>query len=52
MELVLKCTESKFNHAISKLATEAGNLELEINVGYECWAKLRKVTRKLPKSET
>jgi hypothetical protein len=32
MELVLKCTKSKLNHAISKLATAAGNLELEIDV--------------------
>jgi hypothetical protein len=49
MELVLKCTKSKLNHAISKLATEAGNLELEIDVLYVWRAKLGKVTRELPK---
>jgi hypothetical protein len=32
MELVLKCTKSKLNHVICKLATKAGNLELEIDV--------------------
>ncbi len=52
MESILKCTKSKLNHAISKLATEGGNLELGINVWYVCQAKLGKVTRKLPKSET
>ncbi len=34
MELVLNCTESKLNHAISKFASKAGNLELEIDVQY------------------
>ncbi len=48
---MLKCTKSELNHAISKLATEAGNLELEINVQYVCQAKLGTVTRKLPKLE-
>jgi hypothetical protein len=28
LELVLKCIKSKLNHAISKLATKVGNLEL------------------------
>jgi hypothetical protein len=51
MELVLKCTKSKLNHAISKLATEAGNLELENDMRHACQAKLGKVTRKLPKLE-
>ncbi len=51
MELVLKCTEIKLNHAISKLATKAGNLELDIDVQYACQAKLGKVTWKLPKLE-
>ena len=44
MELVLKCTKSKQNYAISKSATKAGNLEIEINVQYVCQAKLSKVT--------
>jgi hypothetical protein len=52
IELVLKCTKSELNHVISKLATKAGNLELEIDVQYASQAKLSKVTRKLPKSET
>ncbi len=48
MELVLKCTRSKINNAISKLATKAGNLELEIDVQYACQAKLGKVTKNYP----
>ena len=38
MELVLKWTKSKLKHAISTLATKAGNLELDINVQYACQA--------------
>ncbi len=52
MELVLKYTKSELNHATSELATEAGNSELEIDVQYACQAKLGRVTRKLPESET
>ncbi len=44
MELVLKYTKREPNNAISKLATKAGNLELEIDVQYACQAKLGKVT--------
>jgi hypothetical protein len=51
MELVLKCTKSKLNHAISKLATKVGNLELKIDMQYACQAKLGRMTRKLPKLE-
>jgi hypothetical protein len=40
MELVLKCTNCKLNHAISKLATKVGNLELRIVMQYMCRAKL------------
>ncbi len=36
MELVLKCNQSELNHAISKLATKVGNLELKIDVQFEC----------------
>ncbi len=36
MELVLKCTKSKPNHAISKLATKVGNLKVKINMQFEC----------------
>ncbi len=43
-KLVLNCTKSKLNHAISKLATKTGNLEVEINLQYACQAKLGKVT--------
>jgi hypothetical protein len=49
MELVLKCTKSKLNQAISKLATKACNLELEIDMQYVCQLKLSRVNRKLPK---
>jgi hypothetical protein len=35
-ELVLKCTKGKLNYAISKLATKVGNLELKIDMQYEC----------------
>ncbi len=52
MKLELKCTKSKLNYAISKLATKVGNLELKIDVQYECLAKLSGMTRKLPKSES
>jgi hypothetical protein len=52
MQLVLKCTKSELNHAISKLATKAGNIELKIDVQSACQAKLSRVTRKLPKLET
>jgi hypothetical protein len=36
MKLVLKCTKSKLNHAISKLATKVGNLELDIDMQHAC----------------
>jgi hypothetical protein len=36
MKLVLKCTKSKLIHAISKLATKVGNLELNIDMQFEC----------------
>jgi hypothetical protein len=49
IELVLKCSKSKLNHAISKFATKAGNLEQKIDVQYACRAKLGKVTLKLAK---
>ncbi len=49
MELKLKCTKSKLNHAISKLATKVGHLELKIDMQFECRAKLSRMTRKLPK---
>jgi hypothetical protein len=52
MELVLKCTKSELNHAISKLANEVGNLELKINMQFECLAKLSRMTRKEPKSKS
>jgi hypothetical protein len=45
IELVLKCTKSKLDHAIIKVATKAGNLELKIDMQYACQAKLRRVTR-------
>jgi hypothetical protein len=35
-ELVLKHTKSKLNHAISKRATKVGNLELKIDMQFEC----------------
>ncbi len=46
LELVLKCTKSKLNHAISKLATKIGNLELKIDMQSVCQAKLGKITTK------
>ncbi len=50
MELKLKCTKSELNYAISKLATtKVGNLELKIDMQFECLAKLSRMTRKLPK---
>ncbi len=36
---------------ISKLATKVGNLELKIDMQYARWAKLDRMTRKLPKLE-
>jgi hypothetical protein len=35
MKLVLKCTKSKLNHAISKLATKVGNFEPKIDMQFE-----------------
>jgi hypothetical protein len=52
LELVLKRTKSKLNHAISKLATKVGNLGLKINMQYAPQAKLGRMTRKLPKLES
>ena len=52
LELVLKRTKSKLNHAISKLATKVGNLGLKIDMQYVRQAKLGKMTGKLPKLES
>jgi hypothetical protein len=52
MELLLKCTKCKLDNAISKLATKVGNLELKIDMQYECQAKLSRMNRKLPKLES
>ena len=52
MKLVLKCTKSELNHAISKLAIKVGNLEQKIDMQYECQAKLSRMNRKLPKLES
>jgi hypothetical protein len=52
LELVLKCTKSKLNHAISKLATKVGNLGLKIDMQHARQAKLGKMTGKLPKLES
>ena len=51
MKLELKCTKSKLNYAISKLATKNGNLELKINMRYARKAKIGRMTGKLPKLE-
>ncbi len=48
MKLVLKCTKSKLNHAINKIATKVGNLELKIDMQYECRAKFNRMTREPP----
>ncbi len=52
MELVPKCNKSELNQAIGKLFAKSGNLELKTIMQYACWAKLGRVTRKLPKLET
>ncbi len=52
LEFVLKRSKSKLNHAISKLATKAGNLGLKIDMQYACHAKLGRMTGKLPKFES
>jgi hypothetical protein len=44
MESELKCTKSKLNNAISKLATKVVNLELKINMQFECQAKPSRMT--------
>ena len=42
MVLVLKCTKSKLNYAISKLAIKVSNLELRFKMQYACRAKLNR----------
>jgi hypothetical protein len=52
MELVLKCTNSKLNHAISKLATKVGKLELRNDMQFECQAQLSRMIRNPPNLES
>ncbi len=52
MELVLKCTKNKLNHAVCKLATKVGNLGLKIDMQCLHQEKLGRMTGKLPKLES
>ena len=52
MELVLKCTKNKLNHAVCKLATKVGNLGLKIDMQCLHQEKLGRMTRKPPKLES
>ncbi len=52
MEVELKCAKSKLNNDIRKLATKVGNLELKIDMQFECQAKLNRMTRKPSKLES